>query len=201
MLALSLLGVAVLVFSGGCETAKTPTFESLAGSKPERTESLVLREGDVLKISFPGAPTLNTDQQIRRDGKITLPNGDGEMDAAGKTPDQLEKDLVDHYKSRLVSKEVTVSVESSSFPIYVTGAVLKPGKVLVDHPMTALEAVMESGGFDYTKANLKAVKVIREKPPASYILNFKGLMNGRPPEPFLMKPFDIIYVPERFQPF
>jgi len=35
------------------------------------------------------------------------------------------------------------------------------GKIMSDRPITALEAIMEAGGFDYTKANLKAVTVIR----------------------------------------
>jgi polysaccharide export outer membrane protein len=176
------------------EAARTETVGT------EHTEPLLLREADVLKISFLGAPSLNTTQTIRRDGKITLPDG-GEMDAAGKTPTELEKDLADHYASQLVSKEVTVTVQSSSFPIFVTGAVAKPGKVIADHPMTVLEAVMESGGFDYSRANLKAVKIIREKPPGNFTLNFKGLLEGHQPEAFYLKPFDIVYVPEKFSWF
>lgn len=217
------LGIAVLIFSGGCETGpKTipPDYDAQAtakasapskdgvpekveapvkdeGAKADHAEPLVLREGDVLKISFPGATSLDTVQQIRRDGKITLPDG-GEMDAAGKTTEQLEKDLIDHYASQLVTKEVTVTVQSSSFPIFVTGAVMRPGKVLADRPMTVLEAVMEAGGFDYAKANLKAVKVIREKPAGSFIFDFKGLLQGEQPPPFYLKPSDIIYVPEKF---
>jgi protein involved in polysaccharide export with SLBB domain len=101
----------------------------------------------------------------------------------------------------LVSKEVIVSILSSSFSVFVTGAVMKPGKVLSDHPMTVLEAVMESGGFEFSKANLKKVKVIREKPAANYTLNFKGFLEGRPIESFYLKPYDIVYVPEKFSWF
>jgi polysaccharide export outer membrane protein len=200
--AICLFATAMLLLSGGCQSAPQPHFEQVAGVPTEapHSESIILREGDILKISFPGASSLDTTQQIRRDGKIALPLG-GEMDAAGKTPAQLEKDLAEHYASQLVSKEVTVSVQSSSFPIFVTGAVLKPGKILADHPMTALEAIMEAGGFDYSKANLKSVKIVREKPPGSFTLSFKGLLNGRQPEAFYMKPFDIIYVPQKFSWF
>lgn len=217
-----ILGIAVLIYSGGCQTrptTKPPDYDAQAGAKAEaaakeegakveaaakeqstnaeHAEPLVLRESDVLKISFPGAPTLDTVQQIRRDGKITLPDG-SEMDAAGKTTGQLEKDLIDHYASQLVTKEVTVTVQSSTFPIFVTGAVVRPGKVLADRPMTVLEAVMEAGGFDYTKANLKAVKVIRQKPAGSFTFDFKGLLQGEQPAPFYLRDSDIIYVPEKF---
>ena len=44
------------------------------------------------------------------------------------TPAELEKDLINRYSSQLLSKEVRVAVESSSFVVYVTGAVLRPGR-------------------------------------------------------------------------
>jgi polysaccharide biosynthesis/export protein len=195
-----LFAAAALLFFGGCQSTKPPAFDGMPVKQADHTESVLLREGDVLKIAFPGAPNLDTTEQIRRDGKIALPLG-GEMDAAGKTPSQLEKELSDHFASQLINKEVTVTIQSSSFPIFVTGAVLKPEKVLADHPMTALEAIMEAGGFNYAKANLKEVKVIREKPPGNFTLDFKGLTEGRQPETFYMKPFDIIFVPEKFSWF
>lgn len=196
----ALLGASLLVFGGGCQSAKTSEMQAIAAARAAAHSELVLKEGDSVKISFPGAPNLDATATVRRDGKITLPLG-GEMEVVGKTPTQLEQDLADHYKDKLVSKEVVVSIQSSSFPIFVTGAVMKPGKVQSDHPMTVLEAVMESGGFDFSKANLKKVKIIREKPSAYYTLDFKGFQNGRPIESFYLKPYDIVYVPERFQWF
>jgi protein involved in polysaccharide export with SLBB domain len=82
---------------------------------------------------------------------------------------------------QLSSKEVTVEVQSSSIPVYVTGAVLRPGKITSDHPITALEAIMEAGGFDYTKANLKAVVIIRQEgnQTKKYNLNLKLEMEGK----------------------
>jgi polysaccharide export outer membrane protein len=165
-------------------------------------ESINLREGDVLKIFFPGSPTLDSTQVIRRDGKINLPLV-GDVDAAGMTPAALEKKLVELYAPQLSSKQVTVQVESSSFPFYVTGMVLRPGKILTDHPITALEAVMEAGGFDYAKADLKDVSVIRRENNImkNYKLNLKAMLNGRKSDPFYLKPDDIVYVPERFNMF
>lgn len=194
------MGALVLIFAGGCQSAKTSEMQAIAAAQAAAHSEMVLKEGDSVKITFPGAPNLDTTVKVRRDGKITLPLG-GEMEVTGKTPTQLEKDLADYYADKIVSKQVVVSIESSSFPIFVTGAVMRPGKVQSDHPMTVLEAVMESGGFDFSKANLKKVKIIREKPPAYYTLDFKGFLNGRPVESFYLRPYDIVYVPERFQWF
>lgn len=168
---------------------------------PEKMESepVSLREGDVIRITFPGAPNLNTTAAIRRDGKITLELV-GEVTAAGFTPKDLQKELVRLYSDQLIDKEVYVTIESSSFPVFVTGAILHPGKVLSNRPLSALEAIMEAGGFDYTRANLKAVQVIREVDGQMrhYTINLKQVLAGEESKPFYLKPSDIVYVPERF---
>ena len=205
---LSTLCVVGLFMVCSCQT--TPQFADLAeqpaavGNSPHKfdRESIVLREGDVVKIAFPGAPNLNTTQTIRRDGRIAL-QLIGEVQAAGMTPSDMEKELIKLYGPQLQTKEVTVGVESSAFSIYVTGAVLRPGKIISDRPLTALEAIMEAGGFDYNKANLKKVAVYRRQGGRTdhYKLNLKGVLDGEQGEQFDLKPSDIIYVPERFQWF
>src|ERR1019366_3564658 len=136
MLPLALIAAGMLA---GCKTpiSSTAALKEQAAKASELTaptsEAMKLREGDALKISFPGSPTLDTTQQIRRDGKITMPLV-GEVDAAGMTPTALEKKLVDLYAPQLATKQVSVEVASSSFTIYVTGMVLHPGKILSDHP-------------------------------------------------------------------
>lgn len=177
-------------------SASLPSTNSTSASS---SLPIILREGDIIKVSFPGAPNLNNTYQIRRDGKIDL-SLVGECQAAGITLQALEKQILKLYEPQLQTKEVQVSLETSLFPIYVTGAVLRPGKVNADHPLTPLEAIMEAGGFDYRRANAKAVKVIREEKGNThqYQLNLKRVMQGEASEPFTLQPSDIIFVPERF---
>jgi polysaccharide export outer membrane protein len=191
-------GLVALALVAGCQTQSPPPPAALQGGT-NATEIITLREGDVLKISFPANANLNTTQPIRRDGMISMPLV-GELKAAGRTPKQLETNLVDLYSTQLLSKEVTVEVQSSTFPVYVTGSVLKAGRIVSDHPMTAFEAIMEAGGFDYAKANLKAVVVIRQEGDhvRKYTLNLKLVMDGKAGVPFYLKPGDTIYVPEKF---
>ena len=190
-------GFVVLALAAGCQT-QTPLPQA-ASQGANATEIITLREGDVLKISFPGSANLNTTQPIRRDGMISMPLV-GEVKAVGKTPAELEKDLIDLYSTQLLSKEVTVEVQSSSFPVYVNGSVLHPGKIMSDRPMTAFDAIMEAGGFDYAKADLKRVVVIRQEGGRNqkFTLNLKLVMDGKPSKPFYVKPGDTITVPEKF---
>jgi len=202
---LAAFGLVVLATMTGCESSGvSPTvdqslLQTEAGKAPEVQ---TVREGDVLRIAFPGAPNLDTTQQVRRDGRITL-SMIGEFKAAGLTPSDLEKELVRVYSSQLVSKEVTVTVVSSSFTVFVTGAVMHPGKMVSDRPITALEAIMEAGGFDSAKADMKGVVVIRNEngQTRNYPLNLKLVLEGRKSEQFYLKASDIVYVPTRFSWF
>ena len=142
--------------------------------------SFTLREGDILKISFPGSPNLNNVQQIRTDGKITPDPGRGSAGCGHDAGRFAEK--IDGFIRPATDVEGSHGGSTKlSFPVYVTGAVLRPGKISSDHPITALEAIMEAGGFDYTKANLKNVKVIRQEGDRTknYMLDLKRVMEGK----------------------
>lgn len=157
---------------------------------------VVLREGDVIQVSFPGAPTLNSAQTIRRDGRIVLASL-GELQASGLTPAELSAELTRLYGPQLVHKEVLVTVVSSSFSVFVSGAVLRPGKVVTDRPVSALEAIMEAGGFDAARANLKEVVIIRGGKALPRKLDLKRVLDGRESAPFPLQPGDIVHVPDR----
>ena len=202
LLKFSGLALAALVACSGCTTAQMPDSAVQIAPEKTHTEVVSLREGDTLKISFPGSPNLDSTQQIRRDGKITLQLV-GDVEASGLSPDALQQKLVKLYASQITTKEITVVLQTSAFPVFVTGAVVRPGKVLSDHPITALEAIMESGGFVYSTANLKAVKVSRNHDGImeNYTLNLKAVLEGTDKTAFYLKPSDIVFVPERFAVF
>ena len=192
------LAVWLLALATGCQTHNPPA-GGVTGPTSAPADIIALREGDILKIAFPGSPNLDTTQQIRRDGKITLPLI-GEVQAAGMSTEALQRDLLKLYAPQLSTKEVTVTVASSTFPVFVTGSVIRPGKIMSDHPITALDAIMEAGGFDYTRANLKAVRVIRHEGDRTqnYTLNLKLVLEGKATKQFYLQPSDIVFVPERF---
>ena len=199
------LGIAALAVVTGCQEPVTIAAGEKVGAKAAAStasEVLTVREGDVLKIAFPGTAQLDTTQTVRRDGRITL-GIVGEVKAAGLTPAELEKQLVQLYSSQLVSKEVTVTVVSSNFTVFVTGAVMRPGKIVSDHPLTALEAIMEAGGYDRAKADLKALSIIRTEDgqTKTFTLNIKDVLEGKQNDTFYLKPFDKLILPEKFSWF
>ena len=196
-LAAAAVAVALCVAASGCGTVLPPIPPESADTNAPA--SILLHEGDVLQIKFPGAPEMDAVQSIRADGKITILNA-GEVKVSGLSPDEARKAILKAAEDQLRVKEVSVSVQSSSFIVYVTGAVTRPGKLISDRPLTVVQAVIEAG-IDPSKSNLKKVKIIRTDAGGHnmyQVLNLKDFMNGQPWEPFTLKPYDIIVVPEKF---
>jgi len=192
------LALLALIATSGCATAPTAT----ASAVPVDPAVQQLSAGDVIRVSFPGAQNLDETQQIRRDGKINL-YMIGEIVAADKTPTKLEQDLIAAYSGQLLSKEIKVTVVSSSFAVYVAGAVMRPGKIAPDRALTALDAIMEAGGFDTARANMKEVRVLRQVGGKleTHILDLKAVLDGRDTQPFYLRSHDSIFVPEKFSWF
>src|SRR5947209_7717042 len=110
----------LLVCLTGCRSERFSDYPALtqaaamAAAPVVHSDSVILREGDVIKITFPGSPNLSTAQQIRRDGKISMQLV-GELEVAGMTTSQLEKKLGQLYEKEILTKEVNVVLESSAF--------------------------------------------------------------------------------------
>jgi polysaccharide export outer membrane protein len=190
--------LSLLVAVTGCKTA---------GGRGMSAEDmvptvLVLTPGDVLDIKFPGAPTLSGQYKIGPEGFLSMPLV-GQVEAAGKTAQELQDHLVQAYETQLQDKEVVVTLAQSANMIYVTGSVLRPGRVPMDRPLTALDAIMEAGGFNLGQANMEKVTVIRYEGDQNtvYHLNLEPIMSGGPVPPFYLRPRDIVHVPQKVQWF
>lgn len=178
----------------GCRTTSETTIPPrLAGRTPS-----TLAVGDVVKLTFPGAPELTHSQKIRADGQISLPMI-GETQAAGKRVSQLQSQLSAMYKDKLQNKEVIVTVENSAIPVYVSGAVNRPGKITLDRSMTVLEAIMEANGFN-ARANPAKVVLIRQDTNRHFTktMDLRPALRGEPTPAYYLRPYDVIHVPESF---
>ena len=185
--------IALLLFSG-CQSPNTMT---MLPAQPVAQGPVSLAAGDVIKLSFPGTPEYNQSQKIRPDGKISLPLI-GEVQAAGKKIGPFQAELSQLYQPQLQNSEVVVAIDAGAEPVYVSGAVNHPGKVVIDGPMTALEAIMEAGGFAAGSSDPKKVHLIRVENGrhTTHILDLSPALKGRTMTAFYLKPKDMIYVPE-----
>ncbi len=191
------LSVLLLAILAGC--ASQGKIPSPSAEDAALFEGGLIQVGDEVKVAFPGAPNLNMTQLIRLDGKLNLgPLGD--IKVADKTSKEVETELLKLFESELVVKEVNVVVNSAGFPVFVTGAVMRPGRVVVNRSVTVVEALMEAGGFDPRRANLKKVKLLRQENGSqrTLILDVESSLQSPNSRPFHLRPSDIVIVPEKF---
>jgi polysaccharide biosynthesis/export protein len=190
-----LIGTAIFSITlllSSCEMpVVNPTPEQMAAPT-----SVNVVSGDVLKLTFSGAPELNQSQKIQADGKINLPLI-GEVDAAGKTIANLQSELALRYKSQLQNTTVVVTLESSVTQVVVSGAVTKPAKLSFDRPTTVFQAIMEAGGVS-EYGSLKRVQLIRiiNGQQHAQVLDLRPITEtGQITRPFYVRDGDVIYVP------
>jgi polysaccharide export outer membrane protein len=187
-----------MAFGGGCASGDAASSKSAALAGAPTYEADLLREGDVISITCEPVTNLNTVAKIPLNGMLDLPFV-GRVQVAGKTTEQLQNELLELYQPHVRAELFTVTLQASSAGVYVGGAVLRPGKIPMDRPMTVLEAIMESGGYDPNRAKLSHVKVLRVEDGEQkvYRIDLRKALKGEEQTPFYLKPFDTVQVPNR----
>jgi len=104
--------------------------------------------GDLLEVTVFGYPELAREIRIDGNGMISMPLLDGNLQAACRTPDELEQDLANRYLEYLKRPQIQVLVkEYSSQPVVVVGAVTKPGTTLqLERRVRVREMLAIAGG-------------------------------------------------------
>lgn len=165
---------------------------------PPRTNLATVQPGDVLQIKFPFWPDLNEEQAIRPDGRIALQHI-GEVEVSGRTPEEIRQTLITRYAVVLKNPELNVAVKTYiSQQVYVGGEVRDPNMVPIEGGrLTVVDAIFRAGGFLKQSAQLSNVIVIRQRDGKQYVrsLNLNKAFNGKDPDPFLLEPYDVVYVP------
>ena len=160
-------GIAALTVLAGCHSASNRAARSDAGPACV-TEILVLSPGDEVEVRFYYTPELNVTQAVRPDGKIML-QLIGEVEARGKSPEDLRAELHQRYVRVLKEPDITVLTRSLyTRRVYVGGQVMSPGVVNMPSQMTVLEAIMQAGGFRLPDAEVRNVVVIRHEDDRRY---------------------------------
>jgi len=185
----------VVVILGGCIT-KTPPAET--EDWPEAQEvKLVLQPGDTIDVRYAYWSDFDQQQFVRPDGQITLPLV-GAVEAAGMTPEELTAHLNEIYADKLKDPEISVIVRSlDSQRVYVCGEVRAPGMIRMSGQTTALDAIIEAGGFVSWSAKVKNVVVIRHRDGKRYArsLDLRRALRDPTSDPFYLEPHDVVFVP------
>jgi polysaccharide biosynthesis/export protein len=180
-------------------SAPTPPPDTVPANAARRTHSTYLiGDDDQLEINVWKEPELSKTIPVRSDGKISLPLA-GELQAAGKTPVQLEDDITARLRNFITEPAVTVMVTKiNSLKFNVMGEVVKPGSYVLTASTTVVDAIATAGGFrDFAKK--KSIYVLHTNQDGTETrlsFNYSQFVKGRNPhQNVVLQPGDTVVVP------
>lgn len=150
------------------------------GYADDKTEDYIIGCGDILEIFTWKEDTFSIPElMVRTDGKVTIPLIN-DIQAAGRTSVQLQKDIEKRLRQYISNPEVTVSVrEPASHKFYILGEVQNTGEYPLTKKLTVLQAFALAGGFTEW-ASKKEILLLRKKDGKDVVINvnYKDLADG-----------------------
>lgn len=191
--------IALSVITVGCAfqnaPARTETTLVLESNNHNENYEYRLQVGDELEIKFFGTPEYNQIVMIRPDGKISLQLLD-DVQAYGLTPMELDAAITEGYKQTFLDPNVTVILKKSGAKIFVGGEVGQPRFVPYDMRLTALQAIIEAGGFTDRSEPSNVILVRRnENSTLTTMIDLKVSASRADSNDILLLPSDILIVP------
>ena len=194
--AAALCGALLAATAGHGQAAKEPT--SGRGAAAENpTAGYEVQPGDVLQVSVWKEPDLSQQVLVRPDGGFSFPLA-GDVNALGKTVEQLRGELTERLGKFIPDLFVTVAVqEINGNKVYVIGQVNEPGEFIVNPRVDVMQALSLAGGTT-AFASPNDIFVLRREGAALHrvALNLGGVVRGQKLEQnVLLRSGDVVVVP------
>ena len=193
----TLLVLAGVLALAACAAPKKPP----AATAAPLPAQYLIGPGDELEIFVWGNRDLSVTVPVRPDGRISTPLIE-DMQAVGKTPTQLARDMEAAFANYVKSPQVNIVVRgfvgTYGEQIRVVGKATQPKALAYRRGMTVLDVMIEVGGLAEGAAGNRA-KLIRktEKGPVEIPIRLDDLMNdGRIAENLEMQAGDVLIIPE-----
>lgn len=201
-----LLGVMIIGLLAGCaqQGATLPPTADAAQGRNVTAPDYVIGPGDTLSVFVYRAPELSSNGlPVRPDGKLSLPLIP-DIEAAGKTPTQLSREIERRLKEFVREPNVTVMVQSfigqPNRQIRVIGEAAQPMAMPYREGMTVLDVMIEVKGLTRYAAGNRAHIARREGDDANVQqipLRLSDLLrNGDISQDVPMRPGDTLVIPQ-----
>jgi polysaccharide export outer membrane protein len=163
--------------------------------RPDAGEYRIGRE-DVLEVVVWREPELSRVVPVRPDGKISLPLA-GEVEAAGRTPSELQAGVTRALKPYIQDTTVAVLVrEINGARVFVLGEVTRPGGFPLRGSMTVMQAIALAGGrSEFAKDEVVWLREESGGETRRVSLSFDELVKGEAAGALWLRPGDVLYVP------
>ncbi|HEY6986585.1 MAG TPA: XrtA/PEP-CTERM system exopolysaccharide export protein [Rhodanobacteraceae bacterium] len=202
-IALRWLVAACLLFLTACATQTGSTQAPKINPQSQAVSAYRIGVDDEIKVSVWQNPGLDVSVPVRPDGRISVPLV-GDIDAGGRTPEEVAGEIQEKLKTYVRDPQVTVIVTALRSHEYlsrvrVTGAVRQPISVPYRQGMTVLDAVLAAGGTNDFAASDRT-ELYRKEGDATraYAVRLDRILkDGELSTNYPVQPGDVITVPER----
>jgi polysaccharide export outer membrane protein len=191
---------AVLALLAACGGSPPPSATPVATG---RAPDYLIGPGDQLKIDVYRMPDLSQALPVRPDGRLSMPLIP-DIEAAGKTPSALAKEI--EGRLRQFVREPTVSVMVTSFvglpgnQVRVVGEAAQPVAIPYREGMTVLDVMIAAGGLTRYASGNRAEIIRRESadgPSQSIRVRLSDLIrDGDISQNVAMRPGDTLIIPQ-----
>jgi polysaccharide biosynthesis/export protein len=166
-----------------------------ADERPDAGEYRIGRE-DVLEVVVWHEPELTRVVPVRPDGRISLPLA-GEVDAAGRTPSELQQGLAEALKPFIRDASVAVMVrEINASRVFVLGEVTKPGGFALRGPLSVVQAIAMAGGrTEFAGDDVYWLRQQKDGKQNRVRISFDDLVKGEAAGALWLRGGDVLYVP------
>ena len=175
----------------------------LPGTAESQASEYVIGPGDALQIFVWDHQDLSTAVQVRPDGKISTPLVE-DLQAAGRTPTELARDIETVLKEYIRTPVVTVIMQGfvgeGAQQIRVVGQAVAPQALQYRQGMTVLDVLIAVGGLSEFAAGNRA-KIIRKTADGEVEIRVRlsDLLNdGDIKQNVRMQPGDVLIIPQSF---
>jgi polysaccharide export outer membrane protein len=189
----------LLACFAGCVSTH-PLSDGAAPARRDAAAQYLIGPGDTLQVFVWRSPELSVTVPVRPDGKISTPLVEN-MQAVGKTPSQLARDmetvLQEYVRSPKVNIIVTVAVSTLS-RVSVVGQVKKPQALPYREGMTVLDVILAVEGLSEFAAGNRS-RIVRSEGGTTHRIRVKldDLLNkGDVSQNFPVRPGDVLFVPQ-----
>lgn len=164
---------------------------------PPVDAAYLVQAGDTLQISVWKEQELQGDVLVRPDGGMTFPLA-GELEAAGRSVEEIRKELQTRLTKYIPDPVVTVVVKKAEGSrIFVVGKVNRPGDFALYRPMDVMQALSLAGGTT-PYASVNEIRVLRREAGHQLVFRFRydDVRRGRDlAQNILLRSGDTVVVP------
>ena len=199
-----LMIVAIAAVLVSCVSGR-PSYNAseIPGAAASQSAYYEIGPGDSLQIFVWDHEDLSTEVQVRPDGKISTPLVE-DLQAAGRTPTELARDIETVLKEYVRSPVVTVIMQGfvgeGAQQVRIVGQAVTPSAIPYKQGMTVLDVMIAVGGLSEFAAGNKA-RLVRMTADGEVEIRvrLKDLLNdGDVRQNIAMMPGDVLIIPQSF---